>query len=717
MSGVALFQLAVLVLCVAVTLTSLIAYQWRRYQAKRAAANRRQLDTPIRQLEGWEQEILAPWLKDPARPQRELSLQDHNVYRLEGDFSLHGVRAHGQETFHYHIAGVEVILPLDAADHVGILNSAEVVYAGRYAVVITLNGTFDLRGAQERDQRRQAKQTQWESGSSGRLKPIYDDDNQEGPGGRVDILGQRSETAAETEAREGRGYGVIAAVAWIGAFIALATSASVETELVRHGALAVAGLLAAVGLWIFWRPYRAGAPDRVNRVRGPLYTLPEDLAHQHSNYPVGMALGDNLSFTVPRHWFESLPYRDGERVEAEVRVQDQSAVRLGTHYSVESEHRRLPPVYWGKHLAVSLPALGALVLTLLAVSDIDINLQDDLHLTQAWLSNQTPSQYANGQALLDAPPGIGGLVQLSGKAHCQVTERPNRPRNRFHLDCHHLRLDPDLPELNTAPLPRQAIEFTETEQLEHRSLTYREQLFVGGRSGTGLREIRVATNPLEVVRTIDQFCMDVESNDSDIGRRCNTVKTSILETVRLNTDAAHDSWDEISALAEEALTDDEASVPGFLIRRDINRLHREISNLGERAIAQHRRELAERVYNAQSGGVTVEVRNADHDDLIPDPGSLQDEYTYWHALRKLATSDGAQPFSISGMLIDANAGEDGTPHYIIDGSRTLDNAWPAMMRSLLLVTATTLLAVHLPLLIIRYLGARRRTAGLRNLRD
>ncbi|MCR2660489.1 hypothetical protein NSP18_24395, partial [Salmonella enterica] len=68
---------------------------------------------------------------------------------------------------HDTLGGVDVVLPYDARDYLREDNQAEVVMTEKFAIVVALNGEFDLAGGREREARRQKQNQQWSSGKLG----------------------------------------------------------------------------------------------------------------------------------------------------------------------------------------------------------------------------------------------------------------------------------------------------------------------------------------------------------------------------------------------------------------------------------------------------------------------------------------------------------------------------------------------------------------------
>ena len=161
---------------------------------------------------------MQPFLFDPAKPKKQAQLINDGVYPLHGAFVRHGIEAsQGGSTMHDTLGDVDVVLPYDARSYLVENNHAEVVLTEKFAIVVALNGEFDLAGGREREQRRQKQDQQWNSGRTGALQSVIDlevdpPEADEAPptaeqlaqaerelddATRVEILAQRDETPAE----------------------------------------------------------------------------------------------------------------------------------------------------------------------------------------------------------------------------------------------------------------------------------------------------------------------------------------------------------------------------------------------------------------------------------------------------------------------------------------------------------------------------------------
>ena len=136
---------------------SLITYAARRSDNKGALRDLKQSGESLRQLSAEEQTLVQPFLFHPANPEKPASLISPEVFSLTGEFIRHGLETgQGGTTLHDTLGDVDVVLPYDArsflqAEH----NEAEVVMTEKFAIVVALNGQFDLSAGRERELRRQ----------------------------------------------------------------------------------------------------------------------------------------------------------------------------------------------------------------------------------------------------------------------------------------------------------------------------------------------------------------------------------------------------------------------------------------------------------------------------------------------------------------------------------------------------------------------------------
>ena len=270
------------------------------------------------------------------------------------------------------------------------------VLTEKFAIVVALNGEFDLAGGREREQRRQKQDQQWNnSGRTGALQSVIDlevdpPEADEAPptaeqlaqaerelddATRVEILAQRDETPAEVAARQGRGFGFWVSVLWALAFLCLGLAGGGGGMPFAAGA----GALAALALWLTWRRPAPDAPQKVNCARGELNAIVLSNPSIPRPCPPSCSWATSCPSTC-RTIGAPICTADDGRVDMDLRVQDYAVLRLGGNYSVDEEQRLFPRVFWGRHMTLALTGLAALG----ALWAVAPNLPGDLALTRAW---------------------------------------------------------------------------------------------------------------------------------------------------------------------------------------------------------------------------------------------------------------------------------------------------------------------------------------------
>ncbi len=222
---------------------SAITYMARRSGNKGALRELKQEGQPLRRLSAQEQALVQPFLVRPAKPTQSVALLNDGVFPLRGAFVRHGLESgHGAATMHDTLGGVDVVLPYDARDYLREDNQAEVVMTEKFAIVVALNGEFDLAGGREREARRQKQNQQWSSGKLGAMQNVVDAEDVTADGAgqapdaqaehefaeamRVEILSQREETPAEIAWRRPAGIAFWPAMLWLAAFVCLGVAAA-----------------------------------------------------------------------------------------------------------------------------------------------------------------------------------------------------------------------------------------------------------------------------------------------------------------------------------------------------------------------------------------------------------------------------------------------------------------------------------------------------------
>ena len=441
-----------------------ITYMARRSDNKGALRDLRRDGQPARRMTDEEQALVQPFLFDPAKPKKQAQLINDGVYPLHGAFVRHGIEAsQGGSTMHDTLGDVDVVLPYDARSYLVENNHAEVVLTEKFAIVVALNGEFDLAGGREREQRRQKQDQQWNSGRTGALQSVIDlevdpPEADEAPptaeqlaqaerelddATRVEILAQRDETPAEVAARQGRGFGFWCRCCgpWPSCAWGWRAGAGHAVRR-RRGRAGRAGLVADLA------PARAGrAAEGEPRARRVERHRAEQSVHSQT-VSTQLFLGDKLPVNLPDHWRANLQLPDDGRVDMDLRVQDYAVLRLGGNYSVDEEQRLFPRVFWGRHMTLALTGLAALG----ALWAVAPNLPGDLALTRAWVQSDGPRSYASAEALAQDPPGFGQPVSLRGAACCELVQGTSEQAAR--ADCDRLRWGgaaPTVPELEIDP--------------------------------------------------------------------------------------------------------------------------------------------------------------------------------------------------------------------------------------------------------------------------
>ncbi|WP_454677330.1 IgaA/UmoB family intracellular growth attenuator [Achromobacter marplatensis] len=402
-------KIGLMLIILAWSIISWITYMVRRSDNKGALRELKQQGEALRPMTSEERALVQPFLVSPANPKKAASLVNEGIVALTGPFVRHGLQTgQGGSTMHDTLGGVDVVLPYDARDYLLEDNQAEVAMTEKFAIVVALNGQFDIAGGRDRDLRRQKQGQQWSGGKVGALQDVVpvdalaesgEDERELADALRVEILNQRDETPAEIAERQRPGIGIWIAMVWLLVFAGLAAT-------VAGGGVAFAGAaaaLAVLALWLTWRRRAPDAPQKVNRARGELNAVVLTNPENTQAVSTQLFLGDKLPIKLPDHWRSTLTLPDDGRVDVDVRVDDYAVLRLGSNYSVDEEQRRFPRVYWGRHATLALVG----VLAGIAVWATADNLKGDAALTSAWLRGAPARSYESAAALTQDPPGFG----------------------------------------------------------------------------------------------------------------------------------------------------------------------------------------------------------------------------------------------------------------------------------------------------------------------
>ncbi len=706
-----LLKLLFILVVLGLTVSSLIGYSSRRRRSAKALAEVREQGGAIRRLSETERQALPP-VYDPAKPKRPLALESDEVFLLEGAYSRHGLESNGTSTWHDIIDGVEVFLPYDADLFLAEHNRAEVVFAGKMAVVVGLNQEFDLLSAVERDQRRNTADQQWQDGARGALQDVFVDNNEDDGGDsdrdkekdeeeaarkrRVDIYAQRDETVAEIEARRGRGVGLLPGLLLTLAFIGLGIATA------RTGVLAVslwsgaAVLLTVWALWLFWRRWRPGPPQKVNTVTGTLNLTPLLFDEANSRVTVAASLGDKLVFSLPEHWRPHVSYEDGQRLEMDLRVDDYSVVSYNRQLSLDEEIRRFPLAYWGRHFTMALVAGVALVAALM----LSRGPWADLMLTWNAVSGASYVEVREASDLLAAPPGPGTMVDLSGSGRCQVrASMGDWQYPRVHCDW--IRWGGD-----TSALPRVEVdELTDAlfadEVVKTRRDPYVEMMVKLYGRDPGQAPL-VVSNSRELIELVDSACGSRQQ------QACAYLRDTLVEHLRVALPERPTDWE---TLREEVVGyDGEKPLQAVIGRSQLSLVKRRLRAVGQERAEQAVPDLGREIHENEKGGVLVH--------MIGDPGLTPASMTdiqLWRRFVELTTPGSAAPFSAKGMVVHRGEDDSGAPILVVDVTRQLDWPWRSLLLSFWILLCAVLLPVHIWLAVQQYRARRRREADLARL--
>ncbi|MDF1723414.1 MAG: IgaA/UmoB family intracellular growth attenuator [Alcanivorax sp.] len=534
MEALAILKILLILVLLGSTIYSVIVYQSRKKASLKTLATFRQETSPKRNLDAAEHRLLGQIIAQ-AESKTLGELTSNEVYPLSGPYLRHGLETNGNTVWHDTIGGVEVLLPYDADYFLREHNDALVVLAEKQAIVIALNDEFSLAGGEEREQRREQKQNQWESGEYGELSRVFDADGNEAEddqGNSLTIREQRQESDAEMEARRGRGVALLPAFLWTIAFVCLAISLVADTTLVLTICLSVSLLAVLFALYQFFRRQSPGEPLKVNQVYGQIRLTPVGVDEQN-NVQISVTLNESIGFNLPEHWRPFITYEDGQHQEMAIRVDDYSVVSYGNRMSLDQEVRRFPPVYWGRHLTLAI--VGAIAL-LFPLSDAT-QTGRDLLFTGHWLAGTGTVDVGDPETLVNPPPSPGTLVSLNGNGHCAVETGNHYPA----FNCRRLHWGADAPQANPQPTPPvieqlQDRELLLTEKDSYLSLMATMQGWNSYRDGSPV----IFSNLPALIDAVDDACSQ-DDVSTEVSRQCERTQRFILERLALTLDTNPDN--------------------------------------------------------------------------------------------------------------------------------------------------------------------------------
>jgi len=699
MEALAILKILLILFLLGSTIYSAIVYQGRKKSSLKSLAAFRQQHSPQRKLDPTELRLVDAVIAQ-AEQKTLGALDSHEVFSLSGPYLRHGLTNNGNTVWHDTIDGVEVLLPYDAEYFLREDNEALVVLAKKKAIVVALNDAFTLAGGEERDQRREQNQQQWERGDYGGLSPIVEepDASQDSNSDTLIIREQREESDAEIQARRGRGIGLLPAVLWTLAFISLAIAAHSDTGLFLALFLSAGVVFILLALFTTFRRPPLGEPLKVNQVSGQIRLTPIAV-DEHNNVQVSVTLNESIGFDLPEHWRPFIQYEDGQHQEMAVRVDDYSVVRYGHRMSLDEEVRRFPLVYWGRHLTLAIVGAIALLFPLSNVTQ----LSRDILLTSQSLSGAPQRELDNAKAVRDNPPTPGTLAHLKGNARCAVETGSDSPS----IDCRQLYWGSSAPRSSHTQAPDIIQRLQDQDLLQPRSDNYLTlmatmQGWDTYRNGKPV----MLTNLPRIIETLDSACAQ-NGTDGDIDYRCQRIHRQMLERLIYTLDPQPESWHPLrEAVQQRADTDD--PVTAITSEAHIKVLRQQISQLVIALDAGRSLEIAKDINNSQQGGVAIRLVQG------PLPAALEaaeshDRSAIMDKLLAMIDAPAGQPFALSGMVTAYQPGSGDAPATLsLDLTRHRDTIKPAAINVLWLLLAAGLLFGHGVMAAVRFAQHRKR---------
>lgn len=690
-------QMAFLIFLIIGSGITMLSYSSLRSQSKKAFADLAK--SPItREATEQEKTALKPILL--AQPM-DLS---YDVYTLSGYYLNHGVKTNSNTTEHHTIGDVEVFLPYDANLFLSHYSEAEVILGPTFAVVLKLNGLFDITTARERITQQQlqkqieARQLLHDNSSphESTSSNIAIADTSTNPS-TITVLGERQETPLEAIERYSPWGLFWCFVTWVFTLIILGNSLDSTTS--KGSMWAIAGILTTFGLFWYYRPARLikklqQAPQTVKQIEGQLSLLqiasPTNAHQVNDEY----FIGDEIKVTIPEQWRELPLLPLGRTINAEIRAEDNSVVRLG-NWKIADEYEKFPVIYKGRYIFLMVLGIFSLFCYWLADGSPKNNIRlATLHFTQ----NQ--ANYDSVQELIAKPPKPGSIVTLSGKGSCllkktnyqgsvfSVSQQVSGIDTKLYMDCNtihwreeSLTINKILPDNNFLPI--YSGDFIET-KIYNASYGYRSV------------SLSFLQNPPAVVQTVEDACQNGFPH-------CSKLKQSIMHSIKvLDTSLNITTWQAFSNYAhtwEKQTLNYGLDTQVRLLSMDaFKSLHMdEVRRLWPQ-IEQSLMQLID----SQKGGVFITS-----DQLLSSQAqsinssyifSIDDLTKLWNTLSNISDNS----FSVTGMVTDVVLKNNTAPIIYIDTTLTLKNTWSGcnytlwLLFSLLMLGYGTFMFFKLP---------------------
>ena len=204
----------------------------------------------------------------------------------------------------------------------------------KFAIVVALNGEFDLAGGRERELRRQKQDQQWNSGRTGALQSsTWRSTRPRRTRRRPRPSSWPRPSASWTTPRGSRSWrsatrrrpkwprvrGAVSALG-VGAVGPGLPVPGAGGRGRGHAVRRRRGALAVLALWLTWRRPAPDAPQKVNRARGELNAIVLSNPSNSQTVSTQLFLGDKLPVNLPDHWRANLQLPDDGRVDMDLRA-------------------------------------------------------------------------------------------------------------------------------------------------------------------------------------------------------------------------------------------------------------------------------------------------------------------------------------------------------------------------------------------------------------
>nr|WP_321403501.1 IgaA/UmoB family intracellular growth attenuator [uncultured Desulfobacter sp.] len=671
--------LVLIVFCMSVY--SMISYSIRRGANKSNFKKINKKQIPSRKLSPGERSALEPFLFVNGS-KKPLKLQGDDVFVLTGKFLRHGIEAQNAKTMHDTIGGVEVILPYDAAAFlVAEENKAEVVLTEKLAIVITLNGVFDLAGGQKRDQEQQHEALQWKRGDVGEYAET-EQETEADARTKVHIYGQRDETREEMAQRNSPGLGMLPAfLLIIGVVAALYASQAETTTAVTWACAAAIGLTVLSILSFMKGSNRQVSPKPVNRAKGYLNTISLPNPNNSALHTTQHFLGTKLPVIIPGHWSRFLDRLPEKALDVDIRVEDTRVLSIGSFLSTAEEYRRFPAVYWGRHFTLALVAVIGVIIVFNWMPNPSI----DLILSRYAIDGATPVSLTADQADAAAALKQGDLVHINARVRCQLPD--NVSGNQLPApDSRLLKWGGTLPEVDDLDVDEKIKPFLDKEAFQ-----YYQSRLLGLAMQSWLGNNQIYRNPWEsqervvllagwskLAGQVDDFCsLPAVTASSDAVNRCTSLEKQLITDVVRMDGKHYESWEAL--LADASKKNKKKTDQGAVYLSTLGSMANQAQDIAESIVFLDAKAKLEKANKSVTGGVLLDLsyRTRDRLNFNTDRADL---VSTWSLYQHIGDVKNTRELELTGIVLDNTPDAAGIPVLTLSDNYTQDQAFSALIR-------------------------------------